>query len=179
MDEDLVSVVKQYIFKHTSDSVNELYNDLHNLRGVNITKQKVQDIKNEFNEILDIVSMDNLNKKIVFPYIGGWFFDIINNRGKKVDTEEEHFDKAWAVFCHGNSGYVLAYVIEGKDSKTLTEVYKNFKKDCDNLTVYVYNTGTGQRRGKHVKVKTKYPIKMVVSDMERGWGKDADTGAPF
>ena len=179
MDEDLVSVVKQYIFKHTSDSVNELYNDLHNLRGVNITKQKVQDIKNEFNEILDIVSMDNLNKKIVFPYIGGWFFDIINNRGKKVDTEEEHFDKAWAVFCHGNSGYVLAYVIEGKDSKTLTEVYKNFKKDCDNLTVYVYNTGTGQRRGKHIKVKTKYPIKMVVSDMERGWGKDADTGAPF
>ena len=180
MNEDLLTIVKQYIFKHTADNVNTLYNDLHNLRHVNITKQKVKEIKDEFNEILDIVSMDNLNKKIVFPYIGGWFFDIITNRGLKLVTDqEENFDPSWAVFCHGNSGYILAYPTNSKSAATLTTIFKEFKKDCDNLTVYVYNSGAGQRRNEPVEVDIKYPVKMVVSDMERGWGKFSDTGLPF
>ena len=179
MNEDLLATVRKYIFKHVADSVEDIYDDLHRLRGINsLTKQKITDIKDEFNDILDIVAMDNLNKKVVFPFIGGWFFDIITNRGKKLELEQDQFDLAWAVFCHGNSGYVVAYPIEHKDSNTLTAVYKDFKQYCNDLPVYVYKNITDRRRSKPRKVEVKYPVKMIVSDMERGWGKDPN-GQPY
>ena len=64
---------------------------------------------------LQSFSRQRFNKKIVFPYIGGWFFDIGFNASKGKENGEQG-DKQWALFCHGNSGYIIPYVINSKST---------------------------------------------------------------
>ena len=184
MNDDLLAAVRKYIHENEQQSIERLYTHLKRNRNIPITKKKISEIRNEVrSKVRTITTSDqnNYNKKIVFPFIGGWFFDIISNRGLKMKLDQDEFDRAWAVFCHGNSGYIVAYPIPDKSAETLTKVYKHFKQECekDGLKIYVYKLAYMRRRDKPRQVEILYPVKMIVSDLEKGWGKDFDTGEQY
>ena len=110
---------------------------------------------------LQSFSRQRFNKKIVFPYIGGWFFDIGFNASKGKENGEQG-DKQWALFCHGNSGYIIPYVINSKSTESLQRVIEQFVSDCRHLRVLV-------ARGNHLGItKVNYPVKTIIADLERG-----------
>ena len=176
MNDDLLAQARKYILQNEHVSVKKLYDELHRNREMPITQKKIAEIKGDIHDSYENLSFNRLNKKVVFPYIGGWFFDILDNRGKVAKAGDPNFSRGWAVFCHGNSGYIVAFPIRSKAASVLTRVYHTFKQYCENLPVLVFKHGEGRAQNKPKRVRVDYPIKHIVSDMEKGWGKNFDTG---
>lgn len=170
-----LDVVKKYILQNGHVGLRRTYNHLKKDLGLNVTQKKIQDIKNEIKNSFENLSFNSLNKKVVFPYLGGWFFDIIDNRGKVGHEHEAGYTKGWAVFLHGNSGYVVAFPLNNKSGANLTKVYNEFKTYCKKLPVVVYKNGKGRAQNTPVVEYVEYPINNIVSDKEKGWGKNFDT----
>ena len=171
-----IAITRKYILQQNEQKISnrKLYEELNKRRGVKITLKKIGEIKNEIRNSFSKTNFNNLNKKVVFPFIGGWFFDIIDNRGKVSHVNDPDFTKGGAVFCHGNSGYIVAYPINYKNTSNLTRVYQTFKKQCESLPVLIYGKGEGRAKTNPKFVSVKYPVKHIMSDMERGWGKGFD-----
>ena len=170
-----LDVVKKYILQNGHVGLRRTYNHLKKDLGLNVTQKKIQDIKIEIKNSFENLSFNSLNKKVVFPYLGGWFFDIIDNRGKVGHEHEAGYTKGWAVFLHGNSGYVVAFPLNNKSGANLTKVYNEFKTYCKKLPVVVYKNGKGRAQNTPVVEYVEYPINNIVSDKEKGWGKNFDT----
>ena len=168
---DLSDVLKKYILENENTSTNKLYKDLRKGRNLNITKQSIERFKESLQEKIEQKSRNSMNRKVVFPYLGGWFFDLLINRNlydkydkeesKKNDEYNPNFQVVpyWAAFCHGNSGYIIIYPCHSKSHNTLDEIAQDFVHKCKHLPVIV--RGSAQY--------INYPVKVIVSDMESGF----------
>ena len=173
MNRDVIIARKYIILNSDKKGVRSTWQELKN-RGIHLSQRKIAEIKKEIQSSYQETNFNSLNKKVVFPYIGGWFFDIIDNRGRVQPNEQ--FSRGWAVFCHGNSGYVVAFPITYKNKENLTRVYQEFKKKCKNLPVLVYTDSKGRHHETPKIVEVDYPVKFIASDQERGWGNGFDAG---
>ena len=170
----MIQIARKYILQNRdSKGVRSTWQELKN-RGVHLSQRKIGELKKEIQSSYHASNFNYLNKKVVFPYIGGWFFDIVDNRGRVQPNEEK--TKGWAVFCHGNSGYVVAFPISFKNKENLTKVYKEFRDRCKHLPVLVYTDSKGRHHETPKVVEVEYPVKFIASDQEKGWGKNFDIG---
>ena len=172
---DDIDIARKYILQNDKVGWRRLYTELNKNRGLKVTQRNVKEIKSDIHDRFEKLNFEGLNKKVVFPFIGGWFFDIVDNRGKVGHEREAGFTKGWGVFCHGNSGYIVAFPVNSKSAINLTRLYNTFKQYCKNLPVVVYKHGEGRAQRTPKTVTVNYPIKTIVSDNEKGWGKNFDT----
>ena len=149
---DLTDSARKFILQNSSKAVSTIR---RNLADRNI-KVSTKDIKNFIGSLdldkLEHFSRNKFSKMIVFPYIGGWFFDIGFNAKTGM----------WALFCHGNSGYIVPYIINAKTTANLQKVVEEFVSDCENLEVAI-------KEGDHTKYATvNYPVRVIIADEEKG-----------
>ena len=153
---DLSESVRKYIIENSSKSVQTLRKNLAD-RNEQVSAKQIKDFIKTLNlDNIKHYTRDKFNKMVVFPYIGAWFFDI------GFSAKQNKNEGMWAIFCHGNSGYIVPYIINAKTTANLQKVVSEFVSDCKHLEVAI-------KDGVATKYKvTNYPVRTITADEEKG-----------